>query len=190
MTLQEIKEDALAWCREDRSVIVRLPVLAYGFFLLWKTALHPNSFTPFDFLNLGIHELGHMVFMPFGEWIGVAGGSAAQILAPIFGAWQFFRQRDYFAVAFSLGWLGESLANLSVYIGDARKQELPLVSPFGGDPLHDWNYLLASINRLQLDSAYAKRVQGLGFLSAFAFVLLGSWLLLEMVRGGRTEEHE
>ncbi|HEY8280490.1 MAG TPA: hypothetical protein VIH99_12750 [Bdellovibrionota bacterium] len=182
MSWNELRQDALDWCAEDRSISARLPVLAYGIFLAWKTALRPDLFTPFDFLNLGIHELGHVVCMPFGQWIGVLGGSLAQVVAPIFGAGQFLRQRDYFAAAFAFGWLGESLANLSVYIGDARKQELPLANLFGGDPIHDWNFLLTSMNKLAMDTTYAKRVQALGFASNLLFLCLGVWLVRRMKR--------
>ncbi|MGZ3700872.1 MAG: hypothetical protein ACXWP1_03315 [Bdellovibrionota bacterium] len=143
--------------------------------------MHPELFTPIDWLDLALHEMGHVIFAPFGEWIGVAGGSIAQLLAPIAGSWQFLRQRDYFGAAFALGWLGESLANLSVYIGDARKQELPLANLFGGDPIHDWNYLLSSMNRLAQDQAYARRVQALGVLLAASYLWLGGWLLWKMV---------
>jgi hypothetical protein len=72
---------------------------------------------------------------------------------------------------------GESLGNLSVYIGDARKQELPLANLFGGDPIHDWNYLLGSVDRLQLDIVYAMRVRFLGILCVLAFLWIGGWLL-------------
>jgi hypothetical protein len=180
MTLHELKADADAWCAEDRSALARVPLLLYGIFLLWKTALHPEVFTPVDWLDLAVHEMGHVVFMPLGQWLGVAGGSIAQLVAPLFGAWQFLRQRDYFAAAFALGWLGESLANLSVYINDARAQDLPLANLFGGDPIHDWNFLLASVNRLASDHAYALRVRTLGFFFAALFVWQGSRLLWKM----------
>lgn len=183
LSLNELKADIDAWCTEGRSVVARLPLYAYGVFLLWKTALHPELFTPVDWLNLGVHELGHVVFGIGGEWIGVAGGSLAQLLAPAFGAWQFLRQRDYFGAAFALGWLGESLANLSVYIADARKQELPLANLFGGDPIHDWGYLLASVNKLAMDATYAKRVQALGVLFVIFYLWCGGRLLLRMWRG-------
>jgi hypothetical protein len=174
--------DALVWCGEERSVLARLPVFAYGVFLLWKVALHPDLFTPFDFLDLGIHEMGHVAFSPFGQWLGIAGGSIAQLLAPLFGAWQFLRQRDYFAAAFALAWLGESLGNLSVYIADSRAQELPLANLFGGDPIHDWNYLLTTTHHLAQDHIYALRAQVLGFLFVAAFIWLGGWLLIQIFR--------
>jgi hypothetical protein len=174
--------DALEWCGEERSVLARLPVFTYGVFLLWKVALHPDLFTPFDFLDLGIHEMGHVAFSPFGQWLGIAGGSIAQLLAPLFGAWQFLRQRDYFAAAFALAWLGESLGNLSVYIADSRAQELPLANLFGGDPIHDWNYLLTTTHHLAQDHVYALRVQVLGFLFVAAFIWLGGWLLIQIFR--------
>lgn len=180
MNLGELKADAILWCQEERSIFPRLPLLAYGIFLVWKITLHQELFTPLDFLNLALHEMGHMICMPFGEWIGVAGGSLAQVVAPLYGIWQFLRQRDYFASAFGVAWLGESLGNLSVYIGDARKQELPLANLFGGDPIHDWNYLLGSMNRLQLDWAYAMRVRMLGLVAVGIFLWLGFWLLWKM----------
>lgn len=189
MSFAELKDDALAWCGEKRSALARAPLLLYGVFLLWKAALHPDFFTPIDWLDLAVHEMGHVAFAPFGQWLGVAGGSIAQLLAPLFGAWQFLRQRDYFGAAFALGWLGESLANLSVYIGDARKQELPLANLFGGDPIHDWNFLLGSINRLGQDQAYARRVQLLGLLFVALYVWLGSWLTWKMVVSGRRTSH-
>jgi hypothetical protein len=179
---KEMQADAREWCREEgRALWPRLPLLAYGLFLLWKVARRPDIFTPFDFLNLGIHELGHIVCMPLGQWIGIAGGSLAQVAAPLFGVWQFLRQRDYFAAAFSLAWLGESLGNLSVYIGDARRQELPLANLFGGDPIHDWNYLLGSMDRLQLDIVYAMRVRFLGILCVLAFLWIGVWFINSML---------
>lgn len=177
-----MREDALAWCAEGRHAGWRLLFLAYGVFLAWKLLFRPEFFTPLDFLNLGIHELGHVVAMPLGEWIGVAGGSAAQLLAPVYGIWQFRRQRDYFGAAFGFAWLGESLGNLSVYIADARKQELPLANLFGGDPIHDWNYLLLEANRLNMDHAYAMRVRFLGLVMVGVFLWAGTWLVWNIAK--------
>jgi hypothetical protein len=177
-----LRERAEAWCREGRSFGWRAPLLAYGLFLAFKVTADSHLFTPVDFLDLGIHELGHVVLMPFGQWIGVAGGSLAQVLAPLYGIWQFLRQQDYFAAAFGLGWLGESLHNLSIYIGDARRQELPLANLFGGDPIHDWNYLLGSLHLLAADARIAGAVRALAFFCVIAFLWTGSWLVVRMLR--------
>lgn len=184
-----LRDDAATWC-EGRSYVLRLPLLAYGVFLVFKILRQSQIFTPFDFLNLGIHELGHVVAMPFGMWIGVAGGSVAQVIAPLFGVWQFLRQHDYFGAAFALAWLGESLYNLSVYIGDARAQELPLANLFGGDPIHDWNFLLASLHKLHADTRIAAGVRFFALLFVLAFLWTGCWLLWKMfcARSGRVPE--
>ena len=45
-----------------------------------------------------------------------------------------------------LFWVGESILNVSVYAGDAVALQLPLLG--GQDSIHDWNYLLTSLNLL------------------------------------------
>jgi hypothetical protein len=188
--LETLRNAARDWCREGQDYRWRIFLFLYGLFLAWKISFRPETFTPVDFLELGIHELGHVVFMPFGEWIGVLGGSLAQLLAPLYGVWQFLRQKDFFAAAFAVGWLGESLGNLSVYIGDARAQELPLANLFGGDPIHDWNYLLGSVNRLGMDTKYALLVRGLGLLCVLAFLWTGGWMLWQMYLHAKEEGRE
>ena len=163
--MDEIRERAKAWCGEDRNYWVRLPLLVYGVYILVKILSNDNTRSPLGQICFGIHELGHIVTMPFGQWIGVAGGSLAQVLAPLFGIWQFLRQEDFFGAAFCLSWLAESLLDLSFYIGDARAMDLPLANLFAGDPIHDWNYLLGSMHLLNWDV----RLAGLTRFSAFVF---------------------
>ena len=61
----------------------RLALLAflaiYGFVAL-RT---PDEFRLLDSVDLAIHETGHLVFAPFGEWMGMAGGTIFQLLVPI-----------------------------------------------------------------------------------------------------------
>lgn len=131
--MSEIRERAAAWCREDRGYLGRMILLAYGAFVLFKILRNEGPFTPLDFLNLGIHELGHIVCMPFGEWIGIAGGSIAQ--------------------------------------------ELPLANLFGGDPVHDWNYLLGHAHALARDAQLAGAVRFFAFISTLYFLWTGTWLI-------------
>lgn len=134
-------------------------------------------------LNLGIHELGHLLLAPAGELLGIAGGSIAQCLAPLVGFWMFRRQRDWFAMAFAFAWLSTSLFDLAAYVADARALELPLVSPFGGeDVVHDWNWLLDRWGLLGRDQAIARTIRFAASSSMLVFLVAGGWLLREMGR--------
>jgi len=153
-------------------------VLAYIAYAGWRHWADSEYGSLFSGLTLAIHELGHVIFGPFGEWIGVAGGSITQLAAPVAVALIMLRQRDYFGVAVGGGWLSMSLSNLSVYIGDARAEALPLVSLGGGDPIHDWNYLLDSVHLLPKDTAIAGAVH----LAALVVLLLSVWLGVRLCR--------
>ena len=137
----------------------------------------------FKGLNLGFHEIGHVVFSPFGMFLGVAGGSLFQCLVPMLSTLMFFRQRDYFGIAFCFAWLSTNLFDVATYAGDARALELPLVTPFKGgeETIHDWNYLLDSMNMLQYDTQIATGLRALAVLSMLAFFWIGGWLLFNMM---------
>jgi hypothetical protein len=68
----------------------------------------------------------------------------------------------------ALWWLAQNLWNISVYIRDARAQELPLVG--GGE--HDWAYILATLNLLEKDLSLGRAVHLLGVV---LFVLSVVW---------------
>lgn len=112
----------------------------------WGLLNYPNLFAG---LNLGIHELGHVVFAPFGEMVGLAGGSILQCLVPIIGIVMFVRQGDDFGVCVALTWLGTNFYSVGVYMADAVARELPLVSPFAGDPIHDWSWVFGRMGLLR-----------------------------------------
>jgi hypothetical protein len=186
LMLQHLRGEARSWCAEERNPWIRIPFLLWGIFIAWKIIRSGDGMTPIGFLNFGIHELGHMVFAVGGEWVGVAGGSFAQTIVPIYGAWQFLRQRDFFAASFCLSWLAESLEYLAVYIGDAWEMDLPPLTPFNADVLiHDWNYLLTSMNLVQKDDAIALKVRGVALLCELAFLWIGSWLIWQMIQAKR-----
>jgi len=160
----------------------RALVLAYLAYAGWR---HYSDFeygSIFSGITLAIHELGHVIFGPFGEWLGIAGGSISQLAAPVAVALIMLRQRDYFGVAVGGAWLSMSLSNLAVYMADARAEALPLYSLGGGDPVHDWNYLLGSLHLLPKDAAIAGCVRFLALALLALSVLLGAWLCRVMAR--------
>ena len=133
---------------------------------------HDFEFSVFGGVIFGVHELGHLVFAPFGELLTVAGGSIAQVALPVAAIALFAHRKDRYAVAVCGCWLAVSLGQLAVYIADARAESLDLVSfsPEGGG--HDWNYLLERWRLLRQDVALGHFTKFLGWI-----VLAVSWLV-------------
>jgi hypothetical protein len=136
--------------------------------------------TIFAGITLGVHEAGHIVFGPFGELMAVAGGSIMQLVAPVIVSVLFLRQREYFGISVALAWLSMSLSNLATYIGDARAQDLPLVSVGNGDPIHDWHYLLGHFGMLAQDHALARCARFLSVIALLLAIAWDAWLLKAM----------
>jgi len=122
----------------------------YGFRIL----VHPEAGWFLDNVDLPIHETGHLVFSPFGEFMQFAGGTLFQLLLPAVFVGYFLRQKDRHGASIALWWVAQSLWNVSVYVKDARAQELPLVG--GGE--HDWAYLLGELNLLPRDQVIGHAV--------------------------------
>jgi hypothetical protein len=180
--LSLLPQEALEWCR-GKSWQVRLPLLAWFAYCLFRYLLDPSYHSILDMLNLGIHELGHMVFAFLGEFIGVLGGTLAQCLVPVFAVFNFYRQKDFFAITLSFGWLADNLFGIARYLGDARTMDLPLVSPFGSDTIiHDWNYLLARMGILRFDTVFAGGLRVIAVIVMSVCLVSGAWLLREMYK--------
>jgi len=132
-------------------------------------------------LNLAIHEMGHVFFGFFGnEFLMIAGGTILQLAAPLVAFWMFYRQRDYFALAITFCWLATNLFDVAAYAGDAQLQNLPLVSIGGGDPEHDWAYLLDHTGLLRHDAAIAGAIRALAIVCFVVGLWYGAWLVREM----------
>ena len=89
-------------------------------------------------VDLGFHELGHMLTYVFPDIISALMGSVFQVAIPLgLAAYFGLRRRDLMAAGLCLAWAGTSAVDVSVYIADAPFQRLPLI---GGS--HDWAFLL------------------------------------------------
>lgn len=178
----------LSWiddCAVGKLWWPRLPLLVWMAWIWFHHATAPDYQPLLKGLNLGIHELGHMVFSPLGQFLTIAGGSILQCLVPVVGMAMFARQRDPFAILFAFGWLATNFFDVATYAADARAMELPLVSPFAGDEIiHDWNWLLEDLGWLAHDQTIAGLFRFAGHL-CFALCLSGGgWTLWRMgVRG-------
>jgi hypothetical protein len=124
-----------------------------------------------DHVDLAIHEAGHIVFGPFGEFVGYLGGTLLQLLFPAAFVWYFWRQGDRHAATVAAWWVAQNCWNVSVYVKDARAQELPLVG--GGE--HDWTYLLEQLGLLEQDQAVGTAVRIAGTL-IFVYAMLRGYV--------------
>lgn len=128
------------------------------------------AFILIDHVNLAFHEGGHIVFMFFGRFICVTGGTILQLAIPIACAVHFKMRNSELGYQVMLWWTGENLLNISVYVDDARRQELPLVA--GG--VHDWTYLLEKVGLLVQNEGVARIV----FLLGTAIILYSVFLIV------------
>lgn len=119
---------------------------------------HPGRGTLLDGVDLAIHETGHLVFGPFGEFIGFAGGTLFQLIMPALFAGYFSRRGDRHAASVAVWWVGQNCGHIATYVADARAQELPLVG--GGE--HDWFYLLSATGHLSQDLSIARAIRAAG----------------------------
>jgi hypothetical protein len=156
----------------------RAPILLF----LTAQALRPlraqGEWTLFSGIIFGAHEFGHLFWMLFGEWMGVAGGSLTQLLIPVGAAAVVLRSRDWFGAAICGVFLATSLGELSWYIADARTLELDLVSFSEDGGIHDWNYLLHSTGLIRHDQTLARLARltgGLVLLASVAFAVRVLW---------------
>ena len=187
------RAEAKEWC-EGRMPWFRIALWLY---LAVTFSRHLGSSEPyrsmFDGINLGIHEFGHAIFRPLGEWFHVAGGTLTQLAAPIATLFIFRKQKDYFGMTIALCWLATNLWGVSVYMGDARALALPLVAPGmgmmpGGDTsgaggiIHDWNYLLGSPGLLKYDTLLSGLLATSAVITMAIGLAAGAWLIVRMLR--------
>jgi hypothetical protein len=161
-------------------LILTLVLALYG----WQWLRAPAEYRWLDSLDLAIHETGHLVFAFGGETLALLGGTLLQLIVPAAFVVALWRAGDRHGATVPLWWLGQNCANISVYIKDARSQELPLVG--GGE--HDWALLLEQWGWLERDQSVGRAVYLMGLL-LYAAAIVGGWLLLPPA-GSAPEEKE
>jgi hypothetical protein len=151
----------------------------------WQCLRTPGDYRWLDSLDLAIHETGHLIFGFDGETLALLGGTLMQILLPLAFVVALWRNGDHHGATVPLWWLGQNCWNISVYVKDARSQQLPLVG--GGE--HDWATLLGQWGWLERDQALGGTIYLLGVL-LYAAALIGGWLFLwGKPPSGRMESH-
>lgn len=150
-------------------IALTLLLAVYGFRLL----LHPNGGSLMDSVDLPIHETGHLVFAPLGEFMQFLGGTLFQLIMPAAFVVYFARRNDRHAASIALWWVAQNFWNISVYARDARARELPLVG--GGE--HDWAYLLGRLGWLPHDQTIGHDLWFAG-VSLYVIAIVGGLVVL------------
>ena len=119
-----------------------------------------------DLLDLPIHETGHLLFRPFGEFLTIAGGSLFQVLMPAIFVGYFVWNEKYYSAAIVFFWLGQSILNVFVYAQDAVVMQIVLLGGLTGSEggFHDWNYLLTKTGLIGSTKTVAGLIRLLGTL--------------------------
>lgn len=157
----------------------------YALFLL-HAFTNKEGFLIIDNANLIVHESGHLLFGWFGQTLGLWGGTLMELLVPLALAVYFAFNRQTTGTAFCAFFLFENLLYISVYMADARTQELPLITV--GDPEnggHDWFNIFSRLGLLQQDTAIAGMVKTVGWMGMLAAV---AWLIWKARAGQRPSQ--
>ena len=138
---------------------------------VWATSVVLSRMTePPTLLHLTVilfHEAGHVIFMPFGEALRVAGGTLGQLLMPLVCAVALHRRGDNFGAAICLAWMGMSVMDASVYAYDAADPLLPLIGGgTGSDSFHDFIFLFERYGQLGHARGWAMAMKALGAIAA------------------------
>ncbi len=154
---------------DTKRIATLTPVFLYFIYYIFT----PREWHFIDAVNLIIHEAGHVVFMFFGEFLHILGGSIFQILLPSLFVFYFYRQQSYFSASLLVFWVGQNIINISVYASDAIKRELPLI---GGDTSgHDWHNILSTTGLL----SYTETIGNIFYILGIFIIILGFYFSIQ-----------
>ncbi len=163
-------------------------LLLWGFSFFGETDFERDRYGAMDSfwhnIHLVFHEAGHILFHPFGEFMGYFGGTLAQCLIPLTVMAHFIWQKDNFSASFGLWWLGQSFLDVAPYIYDAWDQKLMLLGGGTGRDqpgAHDWRYLLSAMDSLENYKEIAYSVNFLGKLILLLSLFWGGALLYKKI---------
>src|SRR6202521_4419921 len=171
--------DALEGSYEPVSRSVFVGWIGFYSILIGNALFGGHLFQWFDLVFVPIHEGGHLLFRLFGEWVMVAGGTFLQLFVPFALAVSFAFRRQVLGTAFCAFFFFEQFLPISIYMADARAQELPLLTVGDSeDVIHDWFYLFSHAGLLEHDvqiAGYFRFAGWVGMLATVAWFLYRSW---------------
>lgn len=158
---------------EWRTPVTFVAALACVAAAFWVYTGGERSFL-LSYVDLGFHELGHLLLSWAPGLTPALAGSVTQVLVPLGLALYFALRRESYAAALILAWAATSVANVSIYVADAPNQALSLL----GNGRHDWAWVFGSLGHLEWAAPVSSGVRwfalvlaALGFLVAIVSLL-------------------
>ena len=126
-----------------------------------------------------IHEFGHVLFMPFGEFLHLLGGSLFQAALPlVFGGVFLVKNRDPFAAAVMLWWSAVAVMDIAPYIYDAQvPQHILLTGRTGDTGAHDFIDVLGMLGLLNKAQMIGYGVHRVGVLMLAVSLAWAAWVV-------------
>jgi hypothetical protein len=181
MDYPSISRKTLTW----KSTFQWIVAIVVACLLAWLTYSREGWVPWLSNVDLGVHELGHMLAFWAPDLLVQVAGSFLQVAVPLALGGYFWWRHDRLAVVLTAAWAAESLNNVSVYIYDATRMQLPLLGDDGSGAGHDWHNILSRLGLLDHTDAIAYTVRGLsGALFALAFGL-AVWWWVKGLRGSQ-----
>jgi hypothetical protein len=131
-----------------------------------------------------IHEFGHILFRPFGEFMTLLGGSLFQILLPlVFGGVFLVKNRDPFAASVMLWWSAVAVMDVAPYIYDAwAPQHVLLTGRTGDTGSHDFIDTLGDLGLLHKAQPIGRGVHAFGVIGMVLALVWGAGLVWQQYR--------
>ena len=134
-------------------------------------------------VDLGFHELGHLLTYPFPDLFTAMMGSITQVLVPLgVAAYFLWWRKDLVAAGLCTAWAGTSFHDFGVYVADAPYEELQLI---GGE--HDWAFVFHRLDAMEAAGEVALLLKFLAWALVLGGMALCAWRMLSPERRPITE---
>ena len=136
-------------------------------------------------IHLIFHEAGHIVFIPFGYFMTILGGTLGQLIMPTLFMGSFLYKHNTFAASVALWWLAHSFMDIAPYVDDAKVQQLILLGGRTGVDApgsHDWNNILNRLDRLEYCNDYANFSFNLGIALMLISFIWAAYILFHQYK--------
>ena len=185
--VDEATDDLQLWGR----VAIYVVFFIWGWYFIWLDFRGNEIGESFMHrVNLVFHEAGHIIFMVFGRFMHILGGTLGQLIMPlVLMVALIVKNRDNFGGSIGLWWFGQSLMDCAPYINDARDLQLMLLGGGTGEDrpgMHDWENLLTMLGLLQHERKIAWMADALGTLVVMLALAWGGYILYLQYRNLKT----